>query len=686
MKQKKIKGGVKLTDTQLNFIRFAKKNNGFGIAAHGTGTGKTLAGIAANLELKNAGKIKKTLVVTPAALQTNFIDNVTQYTNAKAATPETATGNEDYIVTSYAKLRKNPGIVKAVGADAIIADELHRAKSVSTLTSKTIRRAAKNVKSFIGLTATPAQNTIEEAVNLHNIVSRSPIKMGDFGRRYVKRKHDSLWSWLKSAVTGSPGKGDIKGFYRQRELAAKFKKAFHFAPEMTNDKPKVKETMVRVPMSRLQTVAYRKALKKDLSSKEIDLLNKKNLPMEQAAKIVNRAIAARQVSNDPGYISGKSIPEFSTKTTKLVDDAMRHLAKSPTNKVVVFSNFKRHGTGAVSKLLNRLGVPHSKFQGGMPRKTRDIEVGKYKSGINRIMTITGAGAEGLNLPNTTMISLLDGHYNPSRIKQVEGRGVRRGGLKHLPVGERIVNINKYIAVPAANYKPVDERVYEIAKHKQDIIDSLWSAVNKPKFSPTPRQTALAGAGVAAATALVAPTILRKAKKWLSGSSKVKSVLSKIPKMLKFAAGNKYDFRDSGIQAISRVKDKEWPAVIQRHASRHNHFDLRLWDPRGNAGHSWATSVKTWPYKKGQSTIVARQPSHPLGYFGFTGVIPRGYGAGRVKREFMGKAVIEKSDPDKVVFTLKGENAGRMGGRFALVKQKDKKWRLVNVSRGSSNGN
>ena len=86
------------------------------------------------------------------------------------------------------------------------------------------------------------------------------------------------------------------------------------------------------------------------------------------------------------------------------------------------------------------------------------------------MIVSGAGAEGLSLNNTTWEGMLDPHYNPERMNQMEARGVRAGGLKGRD--DRTVQINRYLAtmpkkfgIFKSNLKTPDEVIYEISRNK-----------------------------------------------------------------------------------------------------------------------------------------------------------------------------------------------------------------------------
>jgi bifunctional non-homologous end joining protein LigD len=131
-------------------------------------------------------------------------------------------------------------------------------------------------------------------------------------------------------------------------------------------------------------------------------------------------------------------------------------------------------------------------------------------------------------------------------------------------------------------------------------------------------------------------------------------------------------------------------VIQRHAARRLHYDLRL---------ECDGVLRSWAVPKGPSLepsekrLAVQTEDHPLGYATFQGVIPAGqYGAGEMivwdygvyspdeggtwfhDREEAERRVRQGLEKGKLGFLLRGE---KTKGSFALVRTKDaKSWLLI----------
>ncbi|MFO7562505.1 MAG: DNA ligase D [Enhygromyxa sp.] len=118
-------------------------------------------------------------------------------------------------------------------------------------------------------------------------------------------------------------------------------------------------------------------------------------------------------------------------------------------------------------------------------------------------------------------------------------------------------------------------------------------------------------------------------------------------------------------------------VIQEHAARRLHYDLRL----EHEGVLWSWAVPRGPsLDPRQRRLAVQTEDHPIDYADFEGVIPPGqYGAGRVLVWDRGNWIPE-GDPHKdhergrLRFLLQGE---KLHGRWNLIRTKDAKtWLLI----------
>lgn len=435
------------------------------IAAHGTGTGKTVSAIAAFEKLKGEGKVNRALVVAPAGLRTNFAESVPKFSHSKAVIVSNANQeippDTNYVVVSYAAFRQNPaGFIKNYGVDAFFADEFHRAGNPDGQTYKAIAYARQHVPVVIGMTASIAQNEAADAIPLVNLVRRGPKQIEgkkEFRSRYTKRVPTG-----QRGVFG--GEVNKRTLVRKEELYNKIGPHIHYIEDLNaTEKPPKEVRDVSVPMSKDQVKLYRMAMKGVDPTIQRKIGLGMVLSKQETMNVFTRLMRARQVSNSM-HLANKDMPlhvaaESTPKIRKILDDVQGHLEKTDDGKVVIYTNLVKGGVDVISAGLKNRGIEFGVFAGkslkGMTEASRQQDVADYKAGKKKVIIITGAGAEGLSLGNTTMVALADGHYNPERMNQAMARGIRAGGQSHRPIEKRKVLVNRYVsAVPRSFWQKI----------------------------------------------------------------------------------------------------------------------------------------------------------------------------------------------------------------------------------------
>jgi bifunctional non-homologous end joining protein LigD len=129
---------------------------------------------------------------------------------------------------------------------------------------------------------------------------------------------------------------------------------------------------------------------------------------------------------------------------------------------------------------------------------------------------------------------------------------------------------------------------------------------------------------------------------------------------------------------ARKKEKKLAFVIQKHAARALHFDLRL---------ELDGVMKSWAVPKGPSLdpsvkrLAMEVEDHPIEYNKFEGTIPKGeYGGGSVMLWDRGTYRYGGDDPDPI----QGLRRGYVKGDFKFVLQGKRlkgSWVLVRTRRG-----
>jgi superfamily II DNA or RNA helicase len=454
-----LKPEVKLYDHQARAVGKIKDHNGNLILSHGTGSGKTLTAIAAFEKMKEEGAAKKALVVTPASLRVNFQENgVEKFTDSKAAifgnsqeamkgiarTADDPDPKADYHVVSYEMFRKDPKkYIDAAGADTVIYDELHKIRNEAGITYKTLRDARKHHKNFIGLTGSVMNNTPGDLVPLVDAMTDGNHRLGS-----------------KASFEGRFVKEDKKGKHitNDRLVRALLNPYIdHFETKDLSDQTMPKKVVqeVKVMMSPYQEELYRYAVDKmDPVTKAKFRYGFSKLKARDINNIFSKLTQARQVSNSIHTIDLETTPEESAEKTpkvkRLLEDVADHLIETPDSQVVVHSNLIHGGVDVLQAGLKKKGIPFATFIGkgnpGVTEESRQKAVEDFNAGKKKVIVISAAGGEGLDLRNATMFASLDGHFNPERIQQAEARAVRAGGQAHRDPEDRRVIVKRYVNV------------------------------------------------------------------------------------------------------------------------------------------------------------------------------------------------------------------------------------------------
>jgi SNF2 family DNA or RNA helicase len=452
-------------------------NKGKLILAHEMGTGKTVTSIYGFEKMRNEGKARKALVVVPSGLRDNFAKNgVEKFTNStwqvigsiaervkKAGFIRPGEeGDKQYTIVSYAMFRRDPiGYMKRSGADTLILDEFHKTRNERATTFKAVAVARSLATNFMGLTASLINNDPSE---LATLLTLSEGKRGLSPKQFKRRYTQTV--------------GFTKGFSNSRKKLIGMKNIEELS-ELTGTKidyvqtkdlkgktmPRKDISTVRVPMSDEQYRLYQLALNKLGPIKKYITKQDPNITVKDAKQLFGQISQARQLANslETGRkdLTLAQSAKRTPKVNRLLSDAENHLKERPDHKVVLYSNLIRGGVDVLSAGLKERGIPHAVFVGkgtkvGGNKVTgisRQAGVEDYKSGRKRVIVLSGAGAEGLDLKNSTAFYSLDGHFNPQRVLQAEGRARRLGGQQHRPLEERAVSVKRYQSTVPEKARP-----------------------------------------------------------------------------------------------------------------------------------------------------------------------------------------------------------------------------------------
>lgn len=399
---------------------------------HGLGSGKSLSAIAAAEAAKklygdNYG------VVVPASLRGNFDKEVGKFTHGSK--PE---------ILSYTGLGMGKDFQEP--PETLIMDEAHRLRNPEGEAAQAAGREAQRARNLLLLTGSPITNSPADMANLISLLNNKQLTPDEFEKKFIGYKtiRPGILNWLRGI---KPGEQPV--VKNEKELRQLLAGKVDYQPSKTPEGVNVNEEVVRVPLSSAQD-KIQKAIRTKIPPGFLWKLDKEfPLSRDELAKLNSFMTGLRQVSlstqpfradKDPGKAF-----EQSAKLQEAFKRLQKELGSDPRKKAIIYSNFVDSGLGPYAAGLAKAKIPHGYFHGGISAKERQAAVDAYNKGKLRALLIGPAGAEGLSTKGTSLIQLLDPHWNETRTQQARGRGLRFDSHTGLPEELRNVAVQRYLS-------------------------------------------------------------------------------------------------------------------------------------------------------------------------------------------------------------------------------------------------
>lgn len=232
----------------------------------------------------------------------------------------------------------------------------------------------------------------------------------------------------------------------------------------------------------------RKKNKNNKINLEEELQNSKNY-----MKKINKTLNTLKLNSNK-FLTPKSLELYSPKMLALLNNL-----KTNNGLVLIYSDFRAmEGVGILSMILETNG--YTKYNYKIPKYTdnnfalytgtEDKDERKeilkvFTSSENKkgekikILFITSAGTQGLDLKNIRHVHILEPYWNEAVIKQIIGRAVRVNSHINLPKDERNVQVYRYMSIldkeqlrEMREKESTDEYIYNIAIKKAEINENI----------------------------------------------------------------------------------------------------------------------------------------------------------------------------------------------------------------------
>jgi superfamily II DNA or RNA helicase len=124
------------------------------------------------------------------------------------------------------------------------------------------------------------------------------------------------------------------------------------------------------------------------------------------------------------------------------------------------------------------------YHGSIEKDQREINKKVFNNPLNlygkiaKIIMVSPAGAEGINLYNVRQVHIMEPFWNEVRIEQVVGRAVRQCHHAALPINERRVDVFRYKMVRKNGKETTDEKMESISRRKNNLLLSFLEAIKE----------------------------------------------------------------------------------------------------------------------------------------------------------------------------------------------------------------
>lgn len=408
-----VEAGLDLHAYQVeSVLKVVDGLEGRAILADEVGLGKTIeAGLAA-AELRARGLVENVLILVPAGLQTQWVEELmAKFGWAAQRGPR----DRGWLWVLSIDTAKRPPLLHQlqwVDWDLVIVDEAHHLKNTRTQNYQLVE--GLKCRHLLLLTATPMENQLTELYALVNLV-----KPGLFGpylrfyRQFIldKRtpKNAAELRHLLSQVMVRNMRQEVGIAFPHREVTLVPLSLGGAERSLYEAISHALRTEYRQRIGADQTVLPLLILQRELCSSPRALL-----PTLRSSNWIGEGL--------DGLVA---LAESIGTTAKM--RAVRDLARHIQDRMLIFTEYR--GTQeALVEFLRSEGFEAEAFHGGLRTRDRDQLVEWFREG-RRILVSTEAGGQGINLQFCHVVVNFDLPWNPMRIEQRIGR-VHRIGQTH----------------------------------------------------------------------------------------------------------------------------------------------------------------------------------------------------------------------------------------------------------------
>lgn len=455
---KKIKKprGLKATlrpyqEQGLSWLRFLNEIGSGGVLADDMGLGKTIQTIALLLSLNGSKETPvRALIVAPTSVVTNWHREIERFAPTLRVALWHGSGRKEQkdelheanvVITSYALLRRDIELLKALRLDYVILDEAQAIKNPISATAHAAK--ALPARHRLALTGTPIENRLSEIWSIFDFVSPGLLgPLPKFEERYARPidQGDSKQAAKLRAV--------IHPFILRRTKL-----------EVAKDLPEKLEFDQIIDMTPEQRAIYLQVLR-EVRATVLGEVERVGVAKSQL-HILAGLTKLRQAACDARLLG---LPKDLKHDDSGKLAALRELVdevETGGHKVLIFSQFVSM-LKLVASALDEDKIKYEYLDGSTTDRAERIDRFQADPTIPVFLISLKAGGSGLNLTAADTVIHFDPWWNPAVEDQATDRAHRIGQKK-------VVSVYRLIAAGT-----IEEKILQLKQKKKDLVASVLS--------------------------------------------------------------------------------------------------------------------------------------------------------------------------------------------------------------------
>ena len=444
------------------------------LLADDMGLGKTAQAIAACHALWHTGRVRRGLLVVPAALKSQWLREWQLFTDVPAmvvdGTPSQRRAafeacRRGFLLGNYEQLLRDLDIVREWTPDIIVLDEAQRIKNWATKTALTVKRLDPPYR--LVLTGTPMENRLDELASIVEWVDDLAL--------------EPKWRLAAWHTTPVDGKTEIGGARNLDTLRARLATCMvrRVRHEVLTQLPARTDTRVPIEMTPEQLDEH-DALNLPIAQ-IVGRAKRRPLTRAEFLRLMSLLTTQRIIANGLAQLRFEQVWPDLSRIERPTDATLRGLASpklaevreliaqlvlAQGRKVVVFSQWRRMlrlAHWATRDLLASDGVRSAFFTGAESQKRRTQNIVDFHDDpACRVLFATDAGGVGLNLQRAASACInIELPWNPAVLEQRIGRIYRLGQ-------RRPIDVYNLVSEPG-----IESRIADIVGSKQALFTGLF---------------------------------------------------------------------------------------------------------------------------------------------------------------------------------------------------------------------